>query len=173
MSAPTIDFLASRPKRRLGWGLLALGAAALGVVLVADRQWAQERSAREAAAGVRAAEAEQRRRDAARPVVLSPDQRRLQRIAPQLRHPWLPVLRTIEGATRPPVHLLALAIDPGTGALRLEGEAPSFEKALDYAKGLDQDSLLGPAELRSHEQVADAEGRVAVRFTVVTRWNAR
>lgn len=121
----------------------------------------------------RASEAEQLRREALRPVPVSPDQRRLQHIAPQLRQPWLPVLRVVEGATRPPVYLLALAIDPASGNVRVEGEAPSFDKALEYAKALDEDGVLGPAELRSHEQMSEPSGRAAVRFSIVTRWSAR
>lgn len=173
MTAPAIDFLQQRPIPVLGSSLLALGAAALVVALAVDRHQAQARAAHQAALQSLAAEAEQRRRDTDRPPVLSPDQRRLQQVAPQLRQPWLPVLRVVEGATRPPVHLLALAIDPASGAVRIEGEAPGFDKALEYAKSLDQDGLLGPAELRSHEQVADDSGRTAVRFTIVTRWSAR
>jgi type II secretory pathway pseudopilin PulG len=173
VSGPVIDFLRLRPRGWIGWGLLALGAAALGGVLLMDRQWSQERHAREAAARELASLVEQRRRDAMRPLVQSPENRRLQQVAPQLRQPWLPVLRVIESTTRPPVYLLALAIDPGSGTVRVEGETPSFSKALEFAKALDQERLLGPAELRSHEQVADAEGRVSVRFTVVTRWSAR
>lgn len=173
MSTSAIDFLAPRATHWLGGCLLVLGAVAVGTALHFDRQWARERAQHEAAAGARAGEVEQRRRDAARPIPPSPEQRRLQHIAPQLRQPWLPVLRAIEGTTRPPVHLLALAIDPVSGAVRMDGEAPSFEKALEYAKTLDQEGLLGPADLRSHEQVTDANGHAAVRFMVVTRWSAR
>jgi hypothetical protein len=173
MSASTIDFLRPRRSSMLGWVLLALGTVALGTVLQVDRQWKRERVQQETAAAARTAETERRRRDAERPVSLSPDQRRLARVSPQLRQPWLPVLRLLEGTTRPPVYLVALAIDPAAGAVRVEGEAPSFEKALEYAQALDQEGLLGPAELRSHEQMIDPTGQPAVRFTIVTRWSSR
>lgn len=173
MSASTIDFLKPRARSWLGWCVLALGVGAIAAVLHFDRQWTRERVERETEFTARASTAEQRLREASRPVPVSPDQRRLQHIAPQLRQPWLPVLRVVEAATRPPVYLLALAIDPASGNVRVEGEAPDFDKALEYAKTLDEDGLLGPAELRSHEQVSDPSGHSTVRFTIVTRWSAR
>lgn len=171
--SPTIDFLASRTTSWTGWCLLALGVAAGGAALHFDRLWVRQRAQIEADVNARTAEAEQRSREAARPVPISPDQRRLQRIAPQLRQPWLPVLRIIEAATRPPVYLLALSVDPTSGTIRVEGEAPTFENVLEYAKELDHEGLLGPAELRSHEQLIDPTGHQAVRFTVVSRWSER
>jgi hypothetical protein len=173
MSASTIDFLKPRATSWLGWCVLAIGVGAIAAVLHFDRQWTRDRTEHEAAMNARASAAEQQRREASRPVPVSPDQRRLHLIAPQLRQPWLPVLRVVEGATRPPVYLLALAIDPASGSVRVEGEAPGFDEALAYAKALDQDGLLGPAELRSHEQVSDPSGRAAVRFTIMTRWSGR
>jgi hypothetical protein len=173
MSALTIDFLKPRANSWLGWCVLAIGIGAVAAALHVDRQWTRDRTEHEAAMNARASAAEQQRRDASRPAPVLPDQRRLQHIAPLLRQPWLPVLRVVEGATRPPVYLLALAIDPASGNVRVEGEAPSFDKALEYAKALDEDGLLGPAELRSHEQMSDSSGRAAVRFTIMTRWSAR
>jgi len=116
--------------------------------------------------------AERARREARRPIPLSPDQRRLQRIAPALRQPWLPTLRVIENATEPPVYLLSMAIDPAAGTVRLDAEAPSFDHALAYVQLLDEDGLLGPAQIYSHEQGNDP-ARPAVRFTVVTRWSVK
>jgi Fimbrial assembly protein (PilN) len=167
-----IDFLSPRTTSWLGWCLLAIGIATAAAALHVDRQWARERAEQEAADQARAAEAAQRRREVARPVPISADERRLQHIAPQLRQPWLPVLRVIESTSVPPVYLHSLSIDPGTGTVRLEGEAPNFKKVLEYVKDLDQEGLLGPAELRSHEQTIDIAGRSAVRFTVSSRWIA-
>lgn len=173
MSLPRVDFLAPAAAGWASWGLLALGGATLALALGLDRQWAQAREQQESARAASAAEAEQRRRDAARPVPPSTEQRRLERVAPQLRQPWLPVLRAIEGATRPPVHLLALSIDPVAGTVRIEGEAPGFEAAMRYARSLDTPTVLGPAQMRSHEQVADDSGRAAVRFVTVAPWSVR
>lgn len=172
MNAPTIDFL--HPRRSwLGWSLLVVGAAALAASLWLDQRWAAQRADSAAAARSREEAAQQAHRAALQPVVPSPDQRRLQRIASQLRQPWLPALRLIENVTEAPVFLLGLSIDPATGIVRVDGEAPNFDQALAYATLLDEQGLMGPAELRSHEQVTDPSGRAAVRFTIMTRWSAR
>ena len=168
----TIDFVSRPATPRWGWCLLVVGAVACGTALHADRRWAQERERREADNNARAAAAEQRRRDAAKPLPITADQRRQQRVAPLLRQPWLPTLRAIEATTRPPVYLVALTIDPTSNTVRLEGQAPSFDAALEYAKALGQEGLLAPAELRSHEQMVDSTGSTAVRFTAVTKWTA-
>jgi hypothetical protein len=173
MSAPMIDFAHAKRTAWLGWIVLALGVAALGTALRLDQRWTTQRADQQASLQARLDAAEQQRRDALRPVPPSPDRRRLQRIAPQLRQPWLTTLRVIEGVTQPPVFLLGLSIDPASGGLRLEGEAPSFEEALAYAKSLGEGDALGRAELRSHELMNDPSGRASVRFTVVTQWSAR
>lgn len=173
MSAATIDFL--RPPRApgIGWLLLALGAAALATELWLDHRWAQQHAAYEATVREREERALEAQRAAQRPVPLTPDQRRLQRVAPQLRQPWLPTLRLIESVTEPPVYLLGLSIDPATGTAKLDAEALSFDYALSYLQLLNEDGLLGPAQLRSHEQSGDPAGQPSVRFTVVTQWSAR
>lgn len=173
MSTLRVDFLAPAKPRWVSWGMLAFGCAAMVVALWLDRQWSQQRAQQEAATAARVAELERRRQEAERPIAPSAEQRRLERVAPQLRQPWLPVLRAIEGASRPPVHLLALSIDPTAGTVRVEGEAPSFEAAMAYSRSLDVPGVLGPAQLRSHDQVADDGGRAVVRFAVVAPWSAK
>lgn len=172
MSAIRIDFLHPRRVPWLGLGLLLLGGVALAAALWVDHTWAKELAAREDAERARLEAVEQARREALRPAALSPDQLRLQRIAPALRQPWLPTLLLIENATEPPVYLLALSVDPASGVVQLEGEAPDFSRVLAYVKSLDEEGLLGPAQLRSHEQGADPT-RPTVRFKVATRWSGR
>jgi len=172
MSAVRIDFLHPRRVLWLGIGLLLLGAASLAAALSVDQAWAKERAAREDAERARQEAADRARRDALQPAVLTPDQRRLQHVAPVLRQPWLPTLRLIENATEPPVYLLALSVDPASGVVQLEAEAPDFSGALAYVKSLDEDGLLGPAQIRSHEQGGDPS-RPTVRFKVATRWSGR
>jgi hypothetical protein len=168
-----VDFLHPRRTPRLGWVLLVAGGAALFAALWVDQRWSAERATREAAARVREQAVWQQRAEALRPVPPSPDERRLQSITPVLRQPWLPVLRVIENATEPPVFLLGVSIDPGNGNVRLEAEGPDFDQALAYAQRLDEEGLIGRAQLRSHEQVVDSTGRATVRFAIVTRWSAR
>lgn len=174
MNAASVDFL--RPQRApwAGWFLLALGVSALLAALWLDRQWTRERGDHEARLKLREETAQQLQRAALAPIAPTPDQRRLQRIAPQLRQPWLPVLRLVENVTEVPVFLLTLAIDPATGMVRLDGEAPGFDQALAYAQALDDDGLMGPAQLRSHEFFNEpGTGRPSMRFSIVTRWKTR
>jgi hypothetical protein len=130
MSIATIDFLHPRHTPWLGWCLLAAGTISLLAALWFDGQWTRQRAERDAAIRAHDEAADQERRAALKPVLPTPDQRRLQHIAPQLRQPWLPVLRLIENVTEAPVFLLGLAIDPATGVVRLDGEAGSFDQAV-------------------------------------------
>jgi hypothetical protein len=169
----TIDFLRPHPMSMIGWLLLMAGAVLLGGAVWIDGRWAAERSAVEAASRARWEAQRREQAAAARPPVLSDEEQRLLSIAPQLRQPWLRSLRIVENASAAPVYLLHLAVDPASGAFRLDAEAPTFEDAVDYVGRLDEEGVLGPAELRSHELGTDSAGRVSVRFAVQTRWSMR
>lgn len=171
--SPTVDFLRPRRGPRVGYGLLATGLVALAAAVGLDRQWAAERADRQAAAQAREEAALQAQRAALQTAPPSAEEMRLRGVAPRLREPWLPSLRLIENATQPPVFLLGLSIDPAHGSLRIDGEAATFDQVVAYVSQLNEPGLMGPAELRSHEQVAGAAGRSTVRFTVQTRWSAR
>lgn len=173
MSAAFIDFHRPRRVPVLGWVLFALGSAVLAGGLWLDRAWTNERAAVEAARRARDDAARQARELASRPVPLTADELRQRAAAPLLRQPWLPVLRVVEAATEPPVFLLGLAIDPASGQIRIEGEAPSFAEVLAYAQSL-RDDVLVPAQLRSHEAFTDPNnGRQATRFSVTSQWISR
>lgn len=174
MTSAAIDFLHPQRTPRLGGGLLALGALALSLALWADRHWSEQRQAFEAAQRQHA-EAARRESEAARRLAPpTPQELRRRQIAPQLRQPWLPTLRLIENVTEPPVFLLSLSVDPGTGQVRLDGEAPGFAEALAYTRALDDEAVMGPARLVSHDTVADTvSGRQVVRFGIATRWIAK
>lgn len=174
MNTTTIDFLHPQRTPKLGWCLLAVGVLALMAAFWFDHQWAGERAEREAGARLREETAQRAQQAALRTRTPTPDQRRLQGIASQLRQPWLHVLRLIENVTEAPVFLLGLSIDPATGVLRLDGEAPSFDHVVAYAQVLDDEGVLGPAQLRSHELVDEpGSGQPSVRFSIMTRWRAR
>jgi hypothetical protein len=173
MSLAAIDFLHPRRASWFGWCLLALGAAALGAALWLDGRWISQRAERDAVIRMREEATQRDRLAAAKPVIPTPNQRRLQRIAPQLRQPWLPVLRLVENMTEAPVFLLGLTIDPATGLVRLDGEAGSFEEAVAYTQVLDDGQVTGPAQLRTHETVNEpGTGRASIRFSIETRWRA-
>jgi len=173
MTGTVIDFLQPRRLPAFGWCLLVIGIACVTSVAWQQHQWDLERArqqdakAEQEAAQRRAAEA------ARRPRVPTPDERRLQHVAPQLQQPWLPTLRAVENATESPVFLLAMSIDPSSGRVQLDGEAPSFDHALAYVQRLSDDGPLAGAHMASHEAAVDAGGRATVRFTVLTHWRAR
>jgi hypothetical protein len=172
MSGPAVDFLRAPQPPRIGWVLLALGVGALATTLWLDQRWASERAATDRTE--RQAQ-DARRAQQAPPPPVEPTlaQRRWQQAQGELRRPWLPALRAIESATVNPVFLLSMTIEPGTGLIKLDAEAPSFDHALAYVQVLDEGGVLQPATLVSHEQSVDAGGgRSAVKFSAVTHWTA-
>ncbi len=171
MMAGRIDFL-HRPRPPLvGWCLLVAGSLAVALTGWFDHRWTVERVARDEQRQERELEAEQTRRASHRMAPPTPDESRIQHILPQLRQPWLPTLRLVEHVTAAPVYLLGMSVDPTTGKVRLDGEAGTFDQVLDYTQDLNQDALLGPAQLRSHEAVTDPAGHATIRFSVTTHWS--
>ena len=168
-----VDFLRPEPLPRLGWTLLALGALALGAALAFEDRVEAERIAADRLAQARA----EHERDARRPVRIAaptPAMLRLRQAEADARAPWLATLRVVEAGAQDPVYLRSLVIEPAAGAVKLEAEAPTFAEVLAFAKTLDDDGMLRPALLSSHEQIVDAQtGTSAVRFTVSARWNRR
>lgn len=172
MSLKAIDFLRPNQAPRVGWWLLAVGVAVLGVVRWCDQTWSAERLQAEQAQQAEMDALRVKQRPVAAPIPSATEQR-LQRAQIELRRPWLPALRSIESAAVDPVYLLALSFEPATGAIKLDAEAPSFEHALAFTQVLADGVTLPSATLASHEQVADATAaRPTVRFTVLTRWSA-
>jgi hypothetical protein len=175
MSRPTIDFLHPARPPSLGWAMLAAGAASLAAALWLANAWAQADATRLQAQRVQAEARLQRAAQSAarRTPAAAADERRQQFLARQLAQAWLPTLRLVENATEPPVFVLGLSMDAAAGSLRLDGEAPDLQGALDYASVLHEKPLLGPAELRSHETTTDTTGRPVVRFTLLAPWGGR
>jgi len=171
MNTAPADFLTKPRPPRVGWLLLGLGLVALGCAILTDRHWDSERARaqqdeEESVAALRAAQAP---RIAAAPTVA---QIRWQQAQIELGRPWLPALRAVESATAAPVFLLGLSVEPVTGVIKLDGEAPSFDHALAFVQVLDLSGTLSPAQIVSHDLVTDTSGRSGVRFTAVTRWRA-
>ena len=172
MSLRPIDFLRAPAPPRIGWWLLAASVVAAGAAQWCHQHWTDERQ--------RAEQALQAQADALRialrpktPVVPTATERRVQHAQLELHRPWMAALRSIESATVDPVYLLGLSVEPATGSIKLDAEAPSFEHALAFTQVLADGNTLPSAVLASHEQVADASSpRPLVRFTVLTRWNA-
>ena len=173
MSTTAVDFLREPRPSVAGSVLLAIGVVALAGALWFDKQWSSER-----AAAMQAEEqviaARTARLAPVRPAEPSLAQRRWEQARPELRRPWLPALKAVESATVNPVFLLSMNVEPATGLIKLEAEAPSFDHALAYVQVLDQSGVLRPAVMVSHEQATDpASGRGFVKFTAATQWVSR
>ncbi len=167
-----VDFLRPPAPPRLGWILLVLGAAALVAALAFGDHYAsaQAEAERNAQAQV---DLDRQRLRLVRPVAPTAAEVRLRQADAESHAPWLRTLRVVEATTRDPVFLRSLVIEPSTGVVKLEAEAPTFAEALSYVKALDDEGSLHPALLTSHEQVVDATGKSAIRFSVAARWNSR
>lgn len=174
MSIATIDFLHPRRTPWMGWVLLVAGAGALVLSLWAGQRWSSQRAELEAAKRQREESIQSARALADKPVPVTPQDLRVRAVSPQLRQPWLPLLRVVESVTEPPIFLLVMAVDPATGAVRLDGEAPGFAEALSYSQALRNDDVLTHAQLRSHDAVSDPNsGRQSVRFSIAAQWIAK
>ena len=171
MSRPTIDFLYPPRTPLLGWFLLAAGVLCFATALWLSNKWSADqllaRRAEQAAADARRERL--RPKPQAAPTI---EQLRQNQAAIELRRPWLPALRAIESATTAPIFLLSLTIDPATGLVKLEGEAPSLDHALAYGLVLDEGGVLQPAIVNSHDVVTNP-ARTVVRFAASSRWIAR
>ncbi|NRF68880.1 hypothetical protein HLB44_17950 [Aquincola sp. S2] len=164
-----MDFLRPEPMvPRAGWVLLAGGAAVLALALL----WQQHSD--EVATAAR--QAQQARRAAAQapaapPPAPGPAERRWQQVQPELRRPWQAALQAIDGATRPPVVLLSLQIDPESGLIGLDADAATYADALAYVERLSAAPPLQPARLVAHDTLTDpAGGARRLRFSVTTTW---
>lgn len=171
----TIDFQHPQRQPVIGWVLLAMGAGLLVASWIyresvtRDQRSAEQVRAEQAAALQREAEL---RRPA--PAPRTPAQIALASISPTLRQPWLPVLKTIEGVSEPPIFLLSISIDPASGVVRIEGEAPTFEAAVAYVSSLGEPEVLQPAQLRSHDSAVDPNtNQPLVRFSAQAKWVTR
>jgi hypothetical protein len=166
-----IDFLRASSRPKMGWVLLVLGASAFIAAASSNRHYAARKAEAEAVAQRQVQSALER----ARPVSPAPPsavELRLRQAMVESRLPWVPALRVIESKTHSPVYLRSLRFDPAQSEIKLEADSPSFAEALAYVEELDQMSLLGPAQLTSHHEVADGLTRgTLVRFSVTTRWN--
>lgn len=168
-----MDFLRAKRVPLLGSFLLALGVTALATTFSLSHEWAG-RAAKIERDDLRAAAARQVRLPPPKPALVTPYERRAQQALVELQRPWLASLRAIESATREPVFLLGLTIEPATGVIRLDAEAATFDQALGYVERLSASPGLLPATLVSHEAAATLPpGQGAVRFTVSTRWAVR
>lgn len=173
MTIRDVDFLRQPAAPRLGWVILAAGTVALVAATAVDQRGQAQREAVKQVLAQRA-EAERVRQ---RPVpVKQPTaaDRRAALAEHELRRPWIAAMRGVETATVAPVFLVAMNIERGTGLVKLEAEAPTFNDALAYVEHLGRGGSLGGVALVSHQQGLDpGSGAPLIRFAVSAEWGAR
>jgi hypothetical protein len=165
-----VDFLKTQSQPALGWVLLALGVGLMGAALAFESHRTEAAAASQAQALQRHEAWQKARAEASRPKVLTPQERRSLRVRPMLNRPLLRSLSSIEEVAQAPVYLLRLSIDPASGKVQIEAEAPSFEHALAFVEMIGGDGALRQAQLLSHDVTADPSGVQTVRFSAVSRW---
>jgi hypothetical protein len=163
-----VDFLRQRRQPTIGWVLLMAGLAVAGAALWWQQSWAERRDAALSLVSQRIL-AERSRVQALKPSQPTLAQQRWSAAQQELRRPWMATLRAVEAATVNPVYLMSLSIEPATGAVRLEAEAPSFDHALAYVQVLDEGGTLLPGVLVSHEQLKGVQP-TRIHFAVTTAW---
>ena len=172
-SSAGVDFMRAPASAPLGWWLLAAGVAAMVVALELQGQWASQQLQAQRLEQSRA-QARQPQGRPARPAEPTLAQRRWAQAQPELLRPWLPMLRAVETATSRPVYLLSLTVEPQSGVLRLEAEAPDFGSAITYVQSLGETGVLQAATLLSHEEISiPGSPGPMVRFSATTRWNTQ
>ncbi len=169
MSLKAIDFAKPAPRSaRLGLPLLVAGSLAFSGAVICHQRFVSERS-----------EEVQRQAEALhvsrlnQPIAENPlsNEKNFWRATRERGRPWMQALRAVEAATASPVYLLSMSINAGSGAVRLEGEAPSFEHALAYVQILPDGMGISSASLLTHEQINEPiTGRSKVLFAVSAQW---
>ena len=171
MSTPTVDFLSSRTVPRHGWIVLAVGVLALAVTQQIDQHWVAERNKAEQAHAAKLKAMRSAQKPAA-PNIPITSVRRVQYAQAQMQRPWLATLRAIESAAVDPIYLLSISFGPTQGTIKLEAEAPSFDRAVAFTQALSDSRAFAYATLSSHEQKVDSNVvGPTVRFTVEARWS--
>lgn len=171
MNLVSVDFLRSASLPRLGWAVLFIGVTTLVTSLWLQQRWTAERDETKRLRDQLMAERQVKPKPMPSAVTLTAE-RRWEQAQAELRRPWLPTLRAIEVATAPPVYLLSFVVDPASGLIKLEAEAPSFDHALAFVQVLDEGGALAPAILTSHGPAPPPSEPPIIRFGVSTRWSA-
>lgn len=172
MSTGPVDFLQKRRTPRVGWVLLAAGLAAAAWAYSRDRAADAADAARTLRESQRAEAVQQARAQAAAASRMTPERLRAQGARLEVAVPWSSVLDALASASKDPVYVLSVSLDPSRASLHIDGEAPDLDHAVSYVEGLAATPPLREVRLASHEQVGDAgSGRQVVRFAVDARWS--
>jgi Tfp pilus assembly protein PilN len=166
-----LDFVQPHARRTaLGFVLLVVGAAA--VYLILTQYLAQQRETIELEGRIadaqRAVRREMPRLRVAGGRVLAQEVRVANAVIEHINIPWDRLFRELEAATGADVALLAIQPDPGTGQIRISGEARKLDAVLEYIRRLEARDGLSNVLLLGHE-LKDTPSR-PVAFTLSAEW---
>lgn len=173
--AVDLDFSPS-PRRRsgwLGWVVLAIGVAALGVATYAWRAERLDVDERERI--VERLRAEMQPSPAAAPravtvVLTAQELGPAIRVADVLNAEWAGVFAQLAQAQIDDVALVEFQADAARGLFRAIGQAPSLEIAFEYLQRLQREGVLRNPRIDSHEWVTVGTGDAVIRFAVTAQW---
>lgn len=168
-----LDFLhPHRRDRSLGWGLLAVGLAALAAVLV-WRYSVVEPQRQQGEAQLRQLQA---RLTELEPQAvhlsdqqLAADWATAVKVNHELSAPWEGLFGVLEGAAQQPIALLSLEPDSARRELVLGGEARNYEALMEYYRYLQRQPLLTRVSLQTH-QVSRQDRDKPIRFRISAHW---
>ena len=158
------------PGGKLGYGLLAVGALVMSLVIGAQAMVSQEMERHTVAA--RGAQA---KRDAwvlPRGVASEADAIAGARmVVGHLAGPGEKLFVTLEGIAEPDVALLALTPDTKTRTLRIQAEARDIDAMLAYLRVLEQSRAFTQVVLVEHE-IQDRDPERPLRFSLAAAWGS-
>lgn len=152
-----------RGPRLLGFALLVLTIAAVGLLLERHRSVRTEIARLEASQSLRAD------RPTRAPKRSDADELKdADAVLRQLALPWASIVRAVESSATADVALLQMQPDARERQVRLGAEARSEQAMLEYLRRLKGTQLLDDVHLASHQVVADDPQR-PIQFTVLAR----
>jgi Tfp pilus assembly protein PilN len=169
-----LDFIAdTRPGRRAGLALAALGAFAVSAALAAWMQMSDTRAQleREVQGLELRAQAQQRKLAPARGArpADQDEARAVTRAQAELARPWGALFDALEATPSGRVALLSVEPDARAGKLRISAEARRYADALAYVAALEAQPALSGVTLVEHG-INTADKEQPLRFSLGANW---
>lgn len=164
MQRINLDFVARGRVHRWA-GRVLLGAALVVAADAAVSYVHLSRAIGEAERSVARGQPRASARAAASPEELAAARETLQRLS----LPWSGLFAALESAATDQVALLAIAPDPKTGKVLIQGDSKDYLAALSYVARLSRTPALAQVELVRHEVKASDPQR-PVAFTISAAW---
>jgi hypothetical protein len=168
MRALSLQFEPQVPGGKLGWGLFALGALVMVLVMGAQAMIHQEIERH----AVAAADAKPKRDPWVLPRGVASETEAIAgalTVVGHLAGPGEKLFVTLEAIQEPDVALLALTPDTKTRTLRIQAEARGFDAMLSYLRILEQSRAFTQVVLIEHE-IQERDPERPLRFSLSASW---